>query len=398
MRRLALLLLFGTLCLMAPAAAAQELESLQVHAGSLSEPPDDLPLQLPMVSLDPVFDDETKSYTAVLPYSADGVSLVAENSIVGEIVAVDGKAADGTELDFSAWSYSRNFGRKGGIISFDGLPDGETTIRIAVEGFGRRTIYSVVASRAATASGSASLTRLELAPAGGRSGTYTLTPEFGTATTQYAADVPAGADSLIVNTAAEHAGSEVEVGGVAADGEPLALDGSRVSGLAPGTNTLEIAVAAEDGATTSVYTVAVTRPVPSDDATLHDLRLSEGPPSPGFIMTAMAGELPEGDVAPSPAFDPGVTSYAVAVGEAQLTIRSRAAGQAGMAVSGRSPAGAGLSVGNTSYIGDVSNGGVSHGSFLSATVSGLSAGENVIGIVVTAEDGTTQSYTLIVTR
>ncbi len=399
MRGLALLLLFGTLCLMAPAAAAQELESLQVHAGSLSEPPDDLPLQLPAVSLDPVFDDETKSYTAVLPYSADGVSLVAETSIVDEIVAAEGKAADGTELEFSSWSYSRNLtGNKGAIISFDDLPDGETTIRIAVEGFRRRTIYSVVASRAATASGSASLTRLELAPAGGRSGTYTLTPEFGTATTQYAADVPADADSLIVNTAAEHAGSEVEVGGVAADGEPLALDGSRVSGLAPGTNTLEIAVAAEDGATTSVYTVAVTRPVPSDDATLHGLRLSEGPPSPGFMLTAMAGELPEGDVAPSPAFDPGVTSYAVAVGEAQLTVRSRAAGQAGMSVSGRSPAGAELSVGNTSYIGDVSSGGVSHGSFLSATVSGLSAGENVIEIVVTAEDGTTQSYTLIVTR
>ena len=116
------------------------------------------------------------------------------------------------------------------------------------------------------------------------------------------------------------------------------------------------------------------------------------------MLTAMAGELPEGDIAPSPAFDPGATSYAVAIGAPELTIRSRAAGQSGMAVSGRTPAGAELSVGNTSFIGNVTSGGVAHGSFLSATVSGLSTGDNAIEIVVTAEDGTTQSYTLIVTR
>ena len=259
MRGLLLPLLFWMLCLMAPAAAAQELESLQVYGGSLSEPPDDLPLQLPVVALSPAYDDETTSYTATLPYSADGTSLVAEAGLINKVVGVEGKAADGTELEFSSWGYSGNFGRTGAIISFADLPDGETTIRIAVEG-GRHTIYSVVVRHATTASSSANLTRLDLAPAGGRSGTYTLTPEFGVATTQYAVDVPASADGLIVNTAAEHAGSVVEVRGVAAAGQPLALDGSRVSGLVPGANTLEIVVTAEDGTTTSAYTVAVTRP------------------------------------------------------------------------------------------------------------------------------------------
>ena len=185
---------------------------------------------------------------------------MAEAGFISKVVGVEGKAADETELEFSAWGYSGDFGRTGAIISFDGIPDGDTTIRIAVEGLGSHTIYSVVVRRAATASSSASLTRLELAPAGGRSDTYTLTPEFGVATTQYAVDVPASADGLIVNTAAEHAGSVVEVRGVAAAGQPLALDGSRVSGLVPGANTLEIVVTAEDGTTTSAYTVAVTRP------------------------------------------------------------------------------------------------------------------------------------------
>ena len=55
---------------------------------------------------------------------------------------------------------------------------------------------------------------------------------------------------------------------MAADGEPLALalDGSRVSSLVPGTNTLEITVTAEDGTTTAGYTVAVTRARSAADA------------------------------------------------------------------------------------------------------------------------------------
>ena len=57
MRGLLLPLLFWMLCLMAPAAAAQELESLQVYGGSLSEPPDDLPLQLPVIALSPAYDE-----------------------------------------------------------------------------------------------------------------------------------------------------------------------------------------------------------------------------------------------------------------------------------------------------------------------------------------------------
>ena len=121
-------------------------------------------------------------------------------------------------------------------------------------------------------SASASLTRLELAASERRSAAFELTPEFDTATTHYAVEVPGGAADLRLVTAAEHAGSVVDVRGVAADGQPLALDGSRVSGLVPGTNTLEITVTAEDGTTTTGYTVAVTRarPAAAVDATRAD--------------------------------------------------------------------------------------------------------------------------------
>jgi len=46
---------------------------------------------------------------------------------------------------------------------------------------------------------------------------------------------------------------------------------------------------------------------------------------------------------------------------------------------------------------DVSTG-ENEGTFLSVTLSGLSSGENVIEIVVTAEDETTRSYRLVAKR
>ena len=64
--------------------------------------------------------------------------------------------------------------------------------------------------------------------------------------------------SLRVNTATEHPGSVVELGGQAADGQPLVPDGSQLSGLAIGTNTLEIVVTAEDE-TTKSYRLAARR-------------------------------------------------------------------------------------------------------------------------------------------
>ena len=83
-------------------------------------------------------------------------------------------------------------------------------------------------------SASASLTRLELAASERPSAAFELTPEFGTGTTHYAVEVPGGAADLRLMTAAEHAGSVVDVRGVAADGQPLVLDGFAVVGPCAG--------------------------------------------------------------------------------------------------------------------------------------------------------------------
>ena len=264
MHRLILAVFSGALTVMVPAVAAQELKSLQVYAGFVSEAPGDFDsLGLPELALSPDFEEDTTSYAVTLPFSASGISLVFAPSLANKIIGAEGKTADGTELDFSSWTTSDNFGRTADLISFDSAPAGEITIRVAVEYFRDRGLYSVVVNRATEVSASASRTRLELAASERRSAAFELTPEFDAGTTHYAVEVPGGAADLRLVTAAEHAGSAVDVRGVAADGQPLALDGSRVSGLVPGTNTLEITVTAEDGTTTRGYTVAVTRARPT---------------------------------------------------------------------------------------------------------------------------------------
>ena len=250
MPKLILAVFSGALTVMVPAVAAQELELLQVHAGFVSEAPGDFDsMGLPELALSPDFEEDTTSYAATLPFSASGISLVAVSPLGSRIVAAEGKTADGTALDFSSWTSSGNLGRHAGLISFDSVPAGEIDIRVVVESLGDRKIYSVVVNHATEGSTSASLTRLELAAAERRSAAFELTPKFDTGTTHYAVEVPGGAADLRLVTAA--------------DGQPLALDGSRVSGLVPGTNTLEITVTAEDGTATAGYTVAVTRARPA---------------------------------------------------------------------------------------------------------------------------------------
>lgn len=260
---------------------------------------------------------------------------------------------------------------------------------IAVAGLSGLMVVAAACNRVAD---NANLIRLELSSG-------ELTPEFETATTAYNADVACSSTSLTITADAEHEASVVDLAGLSATGVPLAVEGSNVSGLAPGENTIEIVVTAEDGMTRTGYTVAVARAGPSGDVFLHELQLSAGPPSPGFMMSALTGQLPEGTLSPEPLFDPCVTSYAATVDQPVLTIRARAtAGTASMSVMGRSADGAELSVGNVSWMSGVTVNGVSHGSFLSATASGLTAGDNAVEIALAADDeDAARSYTLVVT-
>ena len=141
---------------------------------------------------------------------------------------------------------------------------------------------------------------------------------------------------------------------------------------------------------------AAGRGVPQNDAeavpdtTLHGLQLSEGPPEPGFFFSAMAGQLPDGNVTLTPAFDPGSTTYHAEVSQPLLTIRARAAASGNITATGVTADGSTLPTGNQTQITNVND----HGAFLSVTFSELAVGENRIQIASPA--GT--AYTIVVTR
>ena len=124
------------------------------------------------------------------------------------------------------------------------------------------------------------------------------------------------------------------------------VEGTGLKSLTAGVeNTISVTVTAEDG-TSQTYTVKVT--VPSSDATLQTLTLS------GITL--------------SPAFDPATMMY---TGEVEFTVRTTTV--------------------------------VATATHPDATVSEgtgeitLSEGENTISVTVTAEDGTPQTYTVMVT-
>ena len=131
------------------------------------------------------------------------------------------------------------------------------------------------------------------------------------------------------------------------------------------------------------------------EVSLQGLQLSEGPPEPGFMGHALAGKLPEGKLSLTPAFDPAVNSYTVAVSQPLLTIRARAAAGVKMDASGTASGGGELKVANRFSIGNAND----HGAFMSATLSGLDAGENVISLNVSDSGGkATRIYNLTLTR
>src|SRR5690606_30697376 len=127
-----------------------------------------------------------------------------------------------------------------------------------------------------------------------------------------------------------------------------------------GDNAIDIDVTAEDGVSTLTYTVTVERaaPPPSDDATLAALAVS-----PGTL---------------DPPFDPGTLAYTAAVAHDVEAIEVNAT---------TADAAATLTIASAS---------AASGAPVAVPLEG---GDNVIEVVVTAEDGvTTLTYTVTVTR
>ena len=319
-----LLALFGSLVLVtAPASPAFAADSTDVTLTSLT---------ISSGTLTPAFASGTTSYTDSVANSVSSVTVTpTANDASGVVILVN-------LLPVSSGSAS-------GDIS---LSVGSNTITILVIARDLTTarLYSVTVTRAPPSSDA---TLSDLAISSG-----TLTPVFASGTTSYTDSVANSVSSVTVTPTANESHATIEVNGTAVAGGGASGD----IGLSVGTNTITILVTAEDGTTTDTYTVTVTRPPLSSDATLSGLNISSGTLTPAFAS--------------------GTTSYtdSVANSVSSVTVTPTAnESHATIEVNGTAVASGGAS-------GDI----------------GLRVGDNAITILVTAQDGTTDTYTVTVTR
>ena len=182
----------------------------------------------------------------------------------------------------------------------------------------------------------------------------TLSPNFESTTTSYTASVANATTSITVRPTLSTTTAKVRVNGA------LVTSGSNSQSisLTVGSNTVTILGTAEDGLTTTSYTVTVTR-APSAVSTLSTLTLSSGTLSPVFAS--------------------GTTGYTASVTNATTFITIRP------------------TVTDATATIKVNGDTVASGSNSSALP--LEVGPNTITVVGTAQDGTsTSTYTLVVTR
>ncbi|ULQ61212.1 cadherin-like beta sandwich domain-containing protein [Brucepastera parasyntrophica] len=148
------------------------------------------------------------------------------------------------------------------FTGFNSATTGEKTVTVTVTGTSVTKTFSVT-----VLSNNANLSALTVSNG-------TLTPVFDTNTTSYTVSVANSVTSITVT-------------GTKADSTAgLSSNNGEVQTLSLGTNPISITVTAQDG-TTKVYTVTVTRSVPSTNANLSGISLTSGTLSPVFTSDVL---------------------------------------------------------------------------------------------------------------
>src|SRR5574344_1227307 len=208
------------------------------------------------------------------------------------------------------------------------------TVTVTAEDGTTTQTYTVTVTREAGPTVSNDATLSSLGVTG-----YTLSPTFSSGVTNYTLTVPNSVSSVDVTGTATSSSATVS--------------GTGTKSLSVGSNTATVTVTAEDGTTKETYTVTITREAgssvtKSSDSSLKSLSVT------GYTL--------------SPAFNTSETSYSMSVGSSVT----------GITVSG-----------------------IANDSKATVTVTGnnnLVAGNNVVKVTVTAEDGSQKIYTINVTK
>ena len=328
-------------------AAAQQLDSVQLHAGTVNldalisgETP--FPLVEPVVATDPPFDGDINSYLARVPYGVEGVALVVETSMMNEPNIIDYNGVGG---DHRVVTYRTNAALGQGTIMSFPLQPGDNRLRLSAYTFDSRAIYEFVITRPDAPSADATLAGLRL-------GRGELDRAFHPETKTYRTRL-FGDNITVIPTPG--AGATATVAGMAADGSSLNVVGDQVSGLTVGENAITIDVQAENG-TTERYTLTVDV-TPSSDAILTALQLG-------------SGEL-------DPAFARDTRTYRTRLVDDSLTVTPTPGPWSSVTLAGIAADGSSLDVDGNQ-------------------VAGFTGGANTIAVVVGAQDGTNEVYLLVV--
>ena len=221
---------------------------------------------------------------------------------------------------------------------------GSNTVKVAVTAQdGTINTYTIIVTRAASSNNNLSSVSLS---------SGTLSPAFASATTNYTSSVANSVSSVTVTPVASDATASIKVNGTTV-GSGTA---SSAITLAVGTTTITAVVTAQNG-TTNTYTITVTRAASSNNY-LSGLSLSSGTLSPTFASAT--------------------TNYTSSVANSVLSISVTP-----------------VTADPTATI-KVNTLTVASGS-TSSTIP-LIVGSNTVKVAVTAQDGTINTYTIIVTR
>ncbi|WP_440108317.1 IPTL-CTERM sorting domain-containing protein [Acidovorax sp. BL-A-41-H1] len=378
-------------------------------------------------ALSPAFTSGTTSYGATVAFATTSTTITPTADIPGSTITVNGVTVAS--------------GAASGAIALS--PGANTITTIVTSSGGTTKTYTLTVNR--VPSTNANLSALSLSSG-------TLAPAFAAATTSYTASVSNATTSMTVTPTVADSTATVTVNGVAV----TSGSASGAIALAVGANTITTVVSAQDGTTTMSYTITVTRAA-SANANLSALSLSSGTLSPVFNAattgyTASVGNATTAlTVTPSVAdanasvtvngvvVSGGNASGAIALNVGSNTITTVVTAQNGatktytvtvtraassnadlsalsLSSGTLAPAFAAATLGYTATVGNattsltvtptlasgaasVTVNGVATTSGSASGAIALAVGNNIITIVVTAQDGvTTNTYTVTVTR
>ncbi|MGZ3772806.1 MAG: cadherin-like beta sandwich domain-containing protein [Pseudobdellovibrionaceae bacterium] len=374
-------------------------------------------------TLTPSFSAEVSAYTASVDYTVTNFDLSFLTSSSKATCTVNGQAMSGSSTTVP-------------------LSVGENTVTVIVKAEdGLTRTYTLTMTRGAPSTDS-NLQSLAISVG-------TLTPTFAPETTAYTASVLYTQSSLNLTATLSSATSTMTVNGQSAtSGVPVILS------LSVGANPIPVVVTAQDGST-KTYTVNITRAAASTDANLLSLSLSSGTLSPSFSASTITytasvlyttssinitasqnssdasftinGQSATAGVAKAISLSVGANAIPIVVtaqdGSTKtytVTVTRAAASSDANLLSLSISAGTlspSFAAGTISYtasvlyaVSSLNITATPNSSYASFTINGLAAtagvaqsisltvGAHAIPIVVTAQDGTTKTYTVTITR